>query len=56
MNKLTVFIKKNLSNILVLAIGVTLLTSSEAKACLQQGLLEIGLFEPNLKKEIITQV
>ncbi|WP_230475435.1 TlpA family protein disulfide reductase [Faecalibacter bovis] len=53
MNKLTVFIKKNLSNILVLAIGVTLLTSSEAKAFLQQGLLKIGLFEPNLKKEII---
>lgn len=53
MNKLIDFLKKNRSNIFVLAIGITLLISTEAKAFLQQGLMKVGLFQPKIEKEIV---
>lgn len=41
-------IKKNLSNLLFLAIGVFFLFSTDAKAYLQQGLMKVGFFQPKL--------
>ena len=41
-------IKKNLSNLLFLAIGVFFLFSTDAKAYLQQGLMKVGFFQPKI--------
>ena len=54
MNKIVSYIKKNKSNIIFLALGLILLFSADAKAYLQQGLMKVGFFQPDLeKKEIV---
>ena len=52
MNKLIDFIKKNSSNLIILAVGVTLLISADAKAYLQQGLMKVGFFQPKIEKVV----
>jgi len=52
MNKIINFLKNNRSNLVILIIGLTLLLSTDAKAYLQQGLMKVGLFQPDFDKEI----
>ena len=46
-------IKKNLSNLLFLVIGVFFLLSTDAKAYIQQGLMKIGFFQPELAHQLV---
>lgn len=43
-------LKRNYSTIIVGALALVLLFVPEAKAMMQQGLMKIGLFQPNLEK------
>lgn len=43
-------IRKNLSNIIIGAIALTILLVPEAKAFVHQGLMKVGFFQPKLEK------
>lgn len=55
MNKIVEFLKTNRSNILILAVGITLLISADAKAFLQQGLMKVGFFQPKIDSEVVVK-
>lgn len=49
-------LKRNKSNLLFLVIVLLFLFSTDAKAYLQQGLMKIGFFQPNLERIIPTEL
>jgi thiol-disulfide isomerase/thioredoxin len=56
MLKMLTVLKKNLSSLLFLVIGIIFLFSTEAKAYLQQGLMKVGFFQPKLEQPILNRL
>ena len=50
MNKIVKILKNNTSNLIFVSLVLILLFSTDAKAFLQQGLMKMGLFQPDLEK------
>lgn len=49
-------LKNNTSNILFLSLGIVLLFSTDAKAFLQQSLMKVGFFKPNLENVVTKNI
>ncbi|MBQ0148837.1 MAG: TlpA family protein disulfide reductase [Flavobacteriaceae bacterium] len=56
MNKFMKVLKNNTSNILFLSLGIVLLFSTDAKAFLQQSLMKVGFFKPNLENVVTKNI
>ncbi len=52
MNKIVKILKNNTSNLIFVSLALILLFSTDAKAFLQQGLMKVGLFQPDLEKVV----
>ncbi|WP_228063688.1 TlpA family protein disulfide reductase [Faecalibacter rhinopitheci] len=49
-------LKNNTSNILFVSLGIVLLFSTDAKAFLQQSLMKVGFFKPNLENVVTKNI
>lgn len=49
-------LKNNTSNILFVSLGIILLFSTDAKAFLQQSLMKVGFFKPNLENVVTKNI
>ncbi|MBF0597328.1 TlpA family protein disulfide reductase [Faecalibacter sp. WQ 117] len=56
MNKFMKVLKNNTSNILFVSLGIVLLFSTDAKAFLQQSLMKVGFFKPNLENVVTKNI